>query len=139
MATLHAIIMSRIRILDHIRIILILPAVWLTYQLLANGSVTLFPLTKSFFKVWRYLSEILICIGCLISCYFITPKAIRNISLVTVFVFYVLNLILVFLIPMDIGFEKIRLLNLSIYLGTAIIAYVVIVITYEKQRMKRHA
>ena len=140
---LHIMIISRNRILDHIRIILIMPAVWLTYQLLANGSVALTPLlphTKSFWQIWRYLSEILICLGCMISCYFIVPKSIRKVSLISVLLFYVLNFLQYYFIPWwEMEVERFRLLSSSIYYGTAFIVYIVLAIIYDKQRLKQHS
>ena len=134
--------MRQKRIVDHIRILLVMPAVYLTYQLLANSHVALLPLIKGnlpkgLFHVWlRYLSELLICFGCMASAFFISPRTIRYISLIVVLIFYAVNVLSMYLIPFDLDDSGRFMATISIiYYGSAALAYAVMAAVYEKRRV----
>ena len=132
---LHANNMKKQRIIDHLRILIVIPAVYLTYQLLANADFALWPHTKPIFHIWRYVSELLICLGCLLPVFFIAPKIIRYVSLGVVLSFWLINEFSLYINPFEIvDFERYRTFHVVLYIGTAILSYAAMTVMYEKRK-----
>ena len=124
------------RIIDHLKIVAVIPAVLLAYQLVATAVVSLWPITKPIFRIWSIFSEILICFGGLTACFIIAPKKIRSISLGVVLLFYLINSFSFYVNPFEIdNFEKCRTFNIILIIGTALLSYAAMVFLYEKRRL----
>ncbi len=132
--------MKNRRLIDHIRILAIMPCVYIIYQIVANIDVELITLlckfiSRSFFNVWRYISEMIICIACLCVGYFVAPKSIKTITSGIIFLFYIFNFSLYFILPVDVdNIERTRNYNIYLSCTSAAIAYICMVSFYEKRK-----